>query len=78
MPVRRGHVAPQNTFIDTIIRKFDGQSKSAFLFLVEIGFMAFIGTLARMDHILFFFLCGFHCHYQPVLIPMTLGYFFHL
>jgi len=27
MPVRRGHVAPQNTFIDTIIRKFDGQSK---------------------------------------------------
>ncbi|KAI8515347.1 Potassium voltage-gated channel sub H member 7 [Branchiostoma belcheri] len=25
MPVRRGHVAPQNTFIDTIIRKFDGQ-----------------------------------------------------
>jgi len=27
MPVRRGHVAPQNTFIDTIIRKFDGQSE---------------------------------------------------
>ena len=27
MPVRRGHVAPQNTFIDTIIRKFDSQSK---------------------------------------------------
>jgi len=27
MPVRRGHVAPQNTFIDTIIRKFEGQSK---------------------------------------------------
>ena len=25
MPVRRGHVAPQNTFIETIIRKFDGQ-----------------------------------------------------
>ena len=79
MPVRRGHVAPQNTFIDTIIRKFDGQSKSAFLFLVEIGFMALIGTLARTDHILvFLFLCGFHCHYQPVLIPMTLGYFLHL
>ncbi|XP_033854153.2 potassium voltage-gated channel subfamily H member 2-like [Acipenser ruthenus] len=27
MPVRRGHVAPQNTFLDTIIRKFDGQSR---------------------------------------------------
>ncbi|CAL8278711.1 unnamed protein product [Lota lota] len=27
MPVRRGHVAPQNTFLDTIIRKFEGQSK---------------------------------------------------
>ena len=27
MPIRRGHVAPQNTFIDTIIRKFDGQSE---------------------------------------------------
>ncbi|KAJ8313946.1 LOW QUALITY PROTEIN: hypothetical protein KUTeg_008507 [Tegillarca granosa] len=25
MPVRRGHVAPPNIFIDTIIRKFDGQ-----------------------------------------------------
>lgn len=27
MPVRRGHVAPQNTFLDTIIRKFESQSK---------------------------------------------------
>ena len=28
MPMKRGHVsAPQNTFIDTIIRKFDSQSK---------------------------------------------------
>ncbi|CAO2603601.1 Potassium voltage-gated channel subfamily H member 2 [Lemmus lemmus] len=27
MPVRRGHVAPQNTFLDTIIRKFEGQSR---------------------------------------------------
>uniref|UniRef100_K7EZC8 Uncharacterized protein n=2 Tax=Sauria TaxID=32561 RepID=K7EZC8_PELSI len=26
MPVRRGHVAPQNTFLGTIIRKFEGQS----------------------------------------------------
>ena len=27
MPMKRGHVsAPQNTFIDTIIRKFDAQS----------------------------------------------------
>lgn len=25
MPVKRGHVAPQNTYIDTIIRKFDSQ-----------------------------------------------------
>jgi len=28
MPVKKGHVAPQNTFIETIIRKFDGQRKS--------------------------------------------------
>ncbi len=27
MPVRRGHVALQNTYLDTIIRKFDGQSE---------------------------------------------------
>lgn len=27
MPVRRGHVAPQNTFLGLIIRKFEGQSK---------------------------------------------------
>lgn len=25
--MRRGHVAPQNTFLDTIIRKFEGQSE---------------------------------------------------
>lgn len=28
MPVRRGHVAPPNIFIDTIIRKFDGQNRN--------------------------------------------------
>ncbi|ESN95215.1 hypothetical protein HELRODRAFT_87006 [Helobdella robusta] len=28
MPVRRGHIAPQNTFIDTIIKKFDGQNRN--------------------------------------------------
>ncbi|KAM8823154.1 voltage-gated inwardly rectifying potassium channel KCNH2 isoform 2-T2 [Spinachia spinachia] len=27
MPVRRGHVAPQNIFLDTIIRKFNSQSR---------------------------------------------------
>ncbi|XP_043104676.1 potassium voltage-gated channel subfamily H member 7-like [Puntigrus tetrazona] len=27
MPVRRGHVAPQNTFLGIIIRKFEGQNK---------------------------------------------------
>lgn len=27
MPVRRGHVAPQNTFLGVIIRKFEGQSE---------------------------------------------------
>ncbi|XP_076328225.1 voltage-gated inwardly rectifying potassium channel KCNH2-like isoform X2 [Tachypleus tridentatus] len=27
MPVRRGHVAPQNTFIDSIIRKFDNLNR---------------------------------------------------
>ncbi|XP_058248982.1 potassium voltage-gated channel subfamily H member 7-like isoform X2 [Hemibagrus wyckioides] len=28
MPVRRGHVAPQNTFLGIIIRKFEGQNKN--------------------------------------------------
>uniref|UniRef100_A0A4W5Q734 Potassium voltage-gated channel, subfamily H (eag-related), member 6a n=1 Tax=Hucho hucho TaxID=62062 RepID=A0A4W5Q734_9TELE len=28
MPVRRGHVALQNTYLDTIIRKFDGQNRT--------------------------------------------------
>ncbi|GAB6022770.1 hypothetical protein CHUAL_006864 [Chamberlinius hualienensis] len=28
MPVRRGHVANPNTFLDTIIRKFDGQNRN--------------------------------------------------
>lgn len=32
MPVRRGHVAPQNTFLGIIIRKFEGQSKYLFFF----------------------------------------------
>nr|XP_023687420.1 potassium voltage-gated channel subfamily H member 6-like [Paramormyrops kingsleyae] len=27
MPVRRGHVALQNTYLDTIIRKFEGQNR---------------------------------------------------
>ncbi|XP_034408188.1 potassium voltage-gated channel subfamily H member 7 [Cyclopterus lumpus] len=27
MPVRRGHVAPQNTFLGVIIRKFEGQNR---------------------------------------------------
>ncbi|XP_038666362.1 potassium voltage-gated channel subfamily H member 2 [Scyliorhinus canicula] len=26
MPIRRGHVAPQNTFLDTIIRKLEGRN----------------------------------------------------
>ena len=47
MPVRRGHVAPPNIFIDTIIRKFDGQSKcsasrdGAVVFLVLFCFALF-------------------------------------
>lgn len=31
MPVRRGHVAPQNTYLDTIIRKFEGQSECVYV-----------------------------------------------
>ncbi|XP_023239843.1 potassium voltage-gated channel subfamily H member 6-like [Centruroides sculpturatus] len=27
MPVKRGHVVPQNTFIDSIIRRFDGLNR---------------------------------------------------
>ncbi|XP_043543492.1 potassium voltage-gated channel subfamily H member 2-like [Chiloscyllium plagiosum] len=28
MPIRRGHVAPQNTFLDTIIRKLEGRNRT--------------------------------------------------
>lgn len=31
MPVRRGHVAPQTTFVDSIIRKFEGLSEYHYL-----------------------------------------------
>jgi hypothetical protein len=31
MPVRRGHVAPRTTIIETIIRKFDTHSELQFL-----------------------------------------------
>lgn len=49
MPVRRGHVAPQNTFIDTIIRKFDAQSKNFFICTVCL----FLETrIARIKHYL--------------------------
>lgn len=30
MPVRKGLLAPQNTFLDTIATRFDGTRKSAF------------------------------------------------
>lgn len=32
MPVRRGHVAPRTTIIETIIRKFDTHSELQFFF----------------------------------------------
>lgn len=34
MPVRRGHVAPKTTLIETIIRKFDTHSKYTFTYLI--------------------------------------------
>ena len=40
MPVRRGHVAPQNTFIETIIRKFDGQREYTLLHSPPISYSA--------------------------------------
>lgn len=41
MPVRRGHVAPKTTLIETIIRKFDTHSKYLDLstFLIYVIFM---------------------------------------
>lgn len=35
MPVRRGHVAPQNTFLGLIIRKFEGQSEYLFFYVAR-------------------------------------------
>jgi hypothetical protein len=34
MPVRRGHVAPKTTLIETIIRKFDTHSEYTLFFLL--------------------------------------------
>ncbi|KYM77023.1 hypothetical protein ALC53_12559 [Atta colombica] len=33
MPVRRGHVAPRTTIIETIIRKFDTHDTNRLMFL---------------------------------------------
>lgn len=42
MPVRRGHVAHQNTFLDTIIRKFEGQSKFEFIRVHDASTLVFV------------------------------------
>ncbi|VDN97348.1 unnamed protein product [Rodentolepis nana] len=34
MPVRRGHIAPKNTYIDTLIKKFDNQSVPDAAFII--------------------------------------------
>lgn len=44
MPVRRGHVAPQNTFLGVIIRKFEGQSEYDFHWC-----LAFVSVVMRVD-----------------------------
>lgn len=44
MPVRRGHVAPQNTFLGIIIRKFEDQSEFQ-LPDVAAAFVYFIATI---------------------------------
>ncbi|XP_035526817.1 LOW QUALITY PROTEIN: potassium voltage-gated channel subfamily H member 7-like [Morone saxatilis] len=54
MPVRRGHVAPQNTFLDTIILKFEGQNRK------------FIIANAQVDNCAIIFcndaFCGMCCY----------------
>ncbi|XP_056155794.1 potassium voltage-gated channel subfamily H member 2 [Lampris incognitus] len=50
MPVRRGHVAPQNTFLDTIIRKFDSQCRK------------FIIANARVENCAIIFCNDGFCH----------------
>ncbi|KAF4086147.1 hypothetical protein AMELA_G00102920 [Ameiurus melas] len=50
MPVRRGHVAPQNTFLDTIIRKFEGQNRK------------FIIANARVENCAIIFCNDGFCH----------------
>uniref|UniRef100_UPI00398E8FB3 potassium voltage-gated channel subfamily H member 6a isoform X2 n=1 Tax=Pristiophorus japonicus TaxID=55135 RepID=UPI00398E8FB3 len=42
MPVRRGHVAPQNTYLDTIIRKFEGQNRKFLITNVQMKNCAII------------------------------------
>ncbi|XP_044032324.1 potassium voltage-gated channel subfamily H member 2 isoform X1 [Siniperca chuatsi] len=54
MPVRRGHVAPQNTFLDTIIRKFDSQSRKFIIANARVENCAIIFCNDGFCH-----LCGF-------------------
>ncbi|XP_055513078.1 potassium voltage-gated channel subfamily H member 6a [Leucoraja erinacea] len=42
MPVRRGHVAPQNTYLDTIIRKFEVQNRKFLIINVRMKNCAII------------------------------------
>ncbi|XP_078397348.1 voltage-gated inwardly rectifying potassium channel KCNH2-like [Cetorhinus maximus] len=42
MPIRRGHVAPQNTFLDTIIRKLEGRNQKFVIGNARVGNCAII------------------------------------
>uniref|UniRef100_UPI00398F7E09 voltage-gated inwardly rectifying potassium channel KCNH2-like n=1 Tax=Pristiophorus japonicus TaxID=55135 RepID=UPI00398F7E09 len=42
MPIRRGHVAPQNTFLDTIIRELEGQNRKFIIGNARVGNCAII------------------------------------
>lgn len=59
MPVRRGHVAPQNTFLGIIIRKFEGQSKCRFRLFQKS--MTTAGTF-------YFYNCNFYLFLFPSFI----------
>lgn len=48
MPVKRGHVAPKTTLIETIIRKFDTHSKfQVYFFISRLIFLKIFGNSSK-------------------------------
>lgn len=57
MPIRKGHVAPQATLIESVIRKFDSQSKLICMFLFMHFCSTYLFACVFISRLLFFVSC---------------------